>query len=119
LSHNSYSQIVAARLLRIPVVTAMDFEHQPANHLAFRLAFVRNYCRDREPLPFVMDDVLVNFDEQRASDTIEVLLDLSREVQIIFLTCHAKTVDMVRHHAPLCTMIDMGASVLNEARAML
>src|SRR6476620_8373075 len=38
LSHNSYSQIVAARLLRIPVVTAMDFEHQPANHLAFRLA---------------------------------------------------------------------------------
>jgi predicted glycosyltransferase len=38
LSHNSYGQIVAARLLGIPVVTAMDFEHQPANHLAFRLA---------------------------------------------------------------------------------
>ncbi len=28
----------AARSLRIPAVTAMDFEHQPANHLAFRLA---------------------------------------------------------------------------------
>jgi predicted glycosyltransferase len=38
LSHNSYAQIIAARLARIPVVTAMDFEHQPANHLAFRLA---------------------------------------------------------------------------------
>jgi uncharacterized protein len=38
LSHNSYAQIMAARSLRIPVVTAMDFEHQPANHLAFRLA---------------------------------------------------------------------------------
>ena len=38
LSHNSYGQILAARQLRIPVVTAMDFEHQPANHLAFRLA---------------------------------------------------------------------------------
>jgi predicted glycosyltransferase len=38
LSHNSYAQIVAARSLRVPVVTAMDFEHQPANHLAFRLA---------------------------------------------------------------------------------
>jgi uncharacterized protein len=38
LSHNSYAQIVAARGLRIPAVTAMDFEHQPANHLAFRLA---------------------------------------------------------------------------------
>lgn len=38
LSHNSYSQIVAARLLGVRVVTAMDFEHQPANHLAFRMA---------------------------------------------------------------------------------
>ena len=38
LSHNSYSQIVAAASLRIPAVTAMDFEHQPANHLAFRAA---------------------------------------------------------------------------------
>lgn len=38
LSHNSYAQILAARTLRIPIVTAMDFEHQPANHLAFRLA---------------------------------------------------------------------------------
>lgn len=38
LSHNSYAQIVAAASLRLPVVTAMDYEHQPANHLAFRLA---------------------------------------------------------------------------------
>jgi predicted glycosyltransferase len=38
LSHNSYAQIVAARSLRIPAVTAMDFEHQPANHMAFRFA---------------------------------------------------------------------------------
>lgn len=38
LSHNSYGQLIAARLLGIPAVTAMDFEHQPANHLAFRLA---------------------------------------------------------------------------------
>ena len=38
LSHNSYAQIVAARALRMPILTAMDFEHQPANHLAFRAA---------------------------------------------------------------------------------
>jgi hypothetical protein len=37
-SHNSYAQIVAAKLVGIPIVTAMDYEHQPANHLAFRLA---------------------------------------------------------------------------------
>ena len=38
ISHNSYSQILAARGLRIKTVTLMDYEHQPANHLAFRFA---------------------------------------------------------------------------------
>lgn len=38
VSHNSYSQILAARTLRMPVVTLMDYEYQPANHLAFRLS---------------------------------------------------------------------------------
>ena len=39
LSHNSYSQILAARALSIPSVTLMDYEHQPANHLAFRAGY--------------------------------------------------------------------------------
>src|SRR6185503_14076208 len=38
VSHNSYSQILAARASRIRTVTLMDYEHQPANHFAFRLA---------------------------------------------------------------------------------
>jgi predicted glycosyltransferase len=38
VSHNSYSQILAARALRLTNVTLMDYEYQPANHLAFRLS---------------------------------------------------------------------------------
>ena len=38
VSHNSYSQILAARALSLRAVTLMDYEHQPANHIAFRLA---------------------------------------------------------------------------------
>ena len=38
VSHNSYSQILSARARRLRIVTLMDYEHQPANHLAFRLA---------------------------------------------------------------------------------
>ena len=38
VSHNSYAQIAAAGGLGIKSVTLMDYEHQPANHLAFRLA---------------------------------------------------------------------------------
>ena len=37
ISHNSYSQILAASVLRLKCVTMMDYEYQPANHLAFRL----------------------------------------------------------------------------------
>lgn len=47
ISHNSYSQILAARGLRIKTITLMDYEHQPANHLAFRLA-----CRIIVPSSF-------------------------------------------------------------------
>ena len=38
VGHNSYSQILAARGLGLESVTLMDYEHQPANHLAFRVA---------------------------------------------------------------------------------
>lgn len=37
-SFNSYAQAVAARMHRLPFVTFSDYEYQPANHLAFRLA---------------------------------------------------------------------------------
>ena len=38
VSHNSYTQALTAAWLRIPFVTLMDYEHQPLNHLCFRLA---------------------------------------------------------------------------------
>ena len=38
VSHNSYSQLVAARMMGLPALTTMDYEYQPANHLAFRAA---------------------------------------------------------------------------------
>jgi predicted glycosyltransferase len=37
-SHGSYAQLIAARAARVPAATMMDYEHQPANHLSFRLA---------------------------------------------------------------------------------
>ncbi|MGI8775851.1 MAG: DUF354 domain-containing protein [Acidimicrobiales bacterium] len=38
VSFNSYAQGLAARACGIPFVTVADYEYQPANHLAFRLA---------------------------------------------------------------------------------
>lgn len=38
VSHNSYSQIIAGKFMKTKIITIMDYEGQPANHLAFRLA---------------------------------------------------------------------------------
>lgn len=59
LSHNSYSQIVAGRMAGIRVVTMMDYEGQPANHLAFRFAH-RVFVPDCFP-----DEALARFGARR------------------------------------------------------
>jgi predicted glycosyltransferase len=38
VSHNSYTHTIAGRLVGARVVTIMDYEGQPANHIAFRAA---------------------------------------------------------------------------------
>jgi predicted glycosyltransferase len=38
VSHGSYAQALASAAMRIPFVTLMDYEYQPANHICFRLA---------------------------------------------------------------------------------
>jgi uncharacterized protein len=45
VSHNSYTQVIAGGILGCHVITLMDYEGQPANHIAFRLA-------DRVIVPF-------------------------------------------------------------------
>lgn len=105
LTHNRYKAI-RRRLdggQQLSVVDQAGHEKQPGElstgtreqlYLAIRLAFVLHYCETHEPLPIVMDDVLVNFDRQRARETLAVLNELSERVQILFLTCHDHMIDL-------------------------
>ena len=57
--------------------------------LSLRLALVGAYARRGAAIPMVLDDVLVNFDGQRARNAAEVLYDFSRNgYQILMFTCH-------------------------------
>jgi hypothetical protein len=57
--------------------------------LSLRLALVGAYARRGALIPMVLDDVLVNFDGQRARNAAEVLYDFSRNgYQILMFTCH-------------------------------
>lgn len=69
-------------------------------YLAIRLAYITHYCRDAEPLPIVMDDVLVNFDDDRAVQTLKVLQEIAANVQILFLTCHQHVVQLLQRIRP-------------------
>jgi len=57
-------------------------------YLALRLASLEQYLSGGEPLPFIVDDILLRFDDDRAAATLEALFALSRKTQVIFFTHH-------------------------------
>ena len=63
-------------------------------YLAIRLALVEEYALDREPLPLLADDVLVQYDDRRVEKTIEALRNFaSPRQQVILMTHHDATRD--------------------------
>lgn len=56
--------------------------------LAFRLASLENYASATEPLPFIADDILVHFDDERSQATLELLADFGKSNQVLLFTHH-------------------------------
>jgi uncharacterized protein YhaN len=63
-------------------------------YLALRLASLEAYLENNEPMPFIVDDILIKFDNDRASASIEVLGELSKKTQVIFFTHHEHLVEL-------------------------
>ncbi len=61
--------------------------------LALRLAAVEASCAAGEPMPFVADDLLVQFDDERSMAALRVLAELSGRTQIILFTHHGHVRD--------------------------
>ncbi|MCB2183604.1 MAG: AAA family ATPase [Desulfobulbaceae bacterium] len=57
-------------------------------YLALRLASLKWRHRMNEPLPFIVDDILINFDDERTSVTLQILSELAEKNQIILFTHH-------------------------------
>ena len=47
-------------------------------------------------LPFLADDLFVNFDDDRARAGLEVLADLARSTQVLVFTHHSHLVELAR-----------------------
>ncbi len=64
-------------------------------YLALRLATVEEWVERSGPMPFIVDDILVNFDDDRARATLEVLAQFGGKNQVLLFTHHGRD----RQHA--------------------
>lgn len=65
-------------------------------YLALRLAAVAVAAGESDPMPLVLDDVLINFDEGRAAAALEILGELSDSTQILLFTHHQHVAKLAR-----------------------
>jgi uncharacterized protein YhaN len=65
-------------------------------YLALRLATLEWRMASGEPMPFIVDDILINFDDDRSKATLEALSDLAGKTQVILFTHHRQIFEAAR-----------------------
>jgi uncharacterized protein YhaN len=74
-------------------------------YLALRLATLAWRLETGESMPFIVDDILINFDDDRSLATLTVLAELSRRNQVILFTHHRQIVDAASRVAGQGTIV--------------
>ena len=74
-------------------VTRMSSGTRDQLYLALRLASLERRLEAGEPMPFIVDDILINFDDLRATATLEILAALGAKTQVILFTHHKQIVE--------------------------
>ncbi|MCY4528630.1 MAG: AAA family ATPase [Chloroflexi bacterium] len=67
--------------------------------LSLRFGLIRELGQRTEPLPVVVDEVLVNFDPDRALRAAAAFTELSGTNQVLVFTCHPTVVELFRNAA--------------------
>jgi uncharacterized protein YhaN len=67
-------------------------------YLALRLSLLETHLTQREPIPFIVDDILIMFDDERSVAALKALARLSEHTQVIFFTHHEHIVRLAREH---------------------
>jgi uncharacterized protein YhaN len=68
--------------------------------LTLRLAGIEELLSKGTVLPFVADDLFVNFDDDRALAGLRVMADLATRTQVLFFTHHRHLLDLASKHIP-------------------
>ena len=78
-------------------------------YLALRFGLIQSMGDETERLPVVVDEVLVNFDLERARRAAAAFVELSRTNQVLVLTCHQWIIDLFKEAAPDAALVDLSA----------
>ena len=124
ITNGRYVQMTApVRERQINVIQADGVRKTPAIlsratreqlYLALRFGLIEEFGRNSVRLPVIMDDILVNFDPERAQRTARALSDLSAAHQIILFTCHPGTVDLFRATVPDAVVVDLAEGAVDN-----
>ena len=76
-------------------------------YLSLRVALLLAADNVGRAIPVIADDILVTFDEERARGAARVLAELAQHRQVILLTCHRSTVELVREADPSAHVIEL------------
>ncbi|MFN7769170.1 MAG: AAA family ATPase [Planctomycetaceae bacterium] len=68
--------------------------------LALRLASLERQLAAAARVPLIVDDILINFDDQRSKATLAVLAEFARQTQVLFFTHHPRLVELARDAVP-------------------
>jgi len=75
-------------------------------YLALRLAGLEDYLERNEPIPFIVDDILIKFDNDRAVAALRALERLSKQTQVIFFTHHRHLLELARKNVETSFLIE-------------
>jgi uncharacterized protein YhaN len=97
---------------------------QEQAYLSLRLAYIRNHAEHAEPLPVLMDEVLVNFDTRRAKNTVRAFAQLTEDTdcphQLLYFTCHPHMVEMLHTAIPQATIFKVvGGYIARQQDAVI
>jgi uncharacterized protein YhaN len=74
-------------------VEAMSTGSRDQLYLALRLASLQHRAENGQSMPFIVDDILINFDDARSAATLQVLAELGKSNQLILFTHHRQVVE--------------------------
>ena len=119
-----FSQFTAGRYREIhtasdePTVVAPDGERKTLSqlsrgtseqlYLSLRFGYVEEFVQQSEPLPLIFDDILVNFDAERAAAAAQAIGELAQTQQILLFTCHRRTARLLKQAHPAAAVYQLG-----------